>query len=174
MFDIDLRTLRDKYEQMLHLRLLQAEERIRADVLRAPPRARLVRLAQEFPGALRELDQLPLEKIVQRITAIRAAEANPEQAETWMRVQIAFHRLLRGALALKRWIAGRPLTTSLQRELERRLGAMPLEAQAWASDLTSIANPPRGRLVDVVFGRLAREFDVPEDVARDLCLGRRS
>lgn len=64
-------------------------------------RAWLRELATEFPGALRELDCLPLASIEARITGLQAALAGGN-VEPWMRWMSAYHRRLRAALALKR------------------------------------------------------------------------
>src|SRR4051812_10405817 len=70
------------------------------------PRRAMAALACRFPGALREIDELPLQEITDRIDALRAAEADPAQELPWMRAIARFHALTRGALVAKKWLRG--------------------------------------------------------------------
>jgi hypothetical protein len=91
-----------------------------------------------------------------------------------MKAHDAFHRLARGALAVKRWLAGRPLTEALTDAFDAALLSMPErerdDARLWANDLAAIAKPPRGRVMDLVYVRLARELDTSVTAARDAVL----
>ena len=69
MLTRDLTDLRAKYEEILRLRLLHGT----GD--EPDPRRAMAALAGRFPGALRELDDLPLPEIRARIEALRAAFA---------------------------------------------------------------------------------------------------
>jgi hypothetical protein len=86
--------LREKYEEMRELR--------RTDDGSYDPRERMAALAARFPGALREIDTLPLEEIERRISALANAERDPSHAMPWMRAQSRFHELVRAALATTR------------------------------------------------------------------------
>lgn len=156
----ELRRLRDKYERILVLR--RAHERARADPsYREPdPRPAMALLAEEFPGSLREIDVLPLALVEARIEALGRAERQPSTTERWMQAQARFHRLARAVLATKRWLAGRrditPLTSVLAHDLP--VGIDAADAKWLALELARIATPPRGRLMDLVYAKLAEEL----------------
>lgn len=138
------------------------------------PRRRLAKLAEEFPGALREIDRLPLEVITARIDALASAEQDPSRSAAWMEAQLLFHRLARGALAAKRWLRGRKrIDGSTRAAFDAALPTLPrgADAQAFASELHRIAAPPRGRLMDVVYARVAAILGVSDDEARALVAG---
>lgn len=163
----DLRALRDKYERMLQLRLLHERARAEPDFVEPDPRRALAELARVFPGALREIDELPLEVIRARIDALGAAEADESRVTSWMTVIARFHALARGALAVKRWLAGRALTPELATQLDAAIPKMPVrEALEWRDDLAAVAKPPRGRVMDLVYMRLARELGIEVSEAR--------
>jgi hypothetical protein len=174
----DLRALRDKYEQLLSLRQLHARAKEEPDFVEPDPRAAMADLARRFPGALREIDELPLADIEARIVELGAAERDLARVAPWMRAQAGFHRLARGALAVKRWLAGRTPTPELDHELAEALPAMPEreEARLWAEDLGALAKPPRGRVMDLVYARLAAELGIEVSEAREAVFprGRRS
>ena len=157
----DLRALRDKYERMLRLRELHARARNEPGFVEPDPRAAMADLARTYPGALREIDELPLALIRSRIDELRAAETDASSIASWMIAQTRFHVLARGALSVKRWLEGRTLTAALDESFAIALGALPFAADAelWRGDLAAIASPPRGRLMDLVYARLARELD---------------
>ncbi len=54
-------------------------------------------LAREFPGALRELDTLPLDAINRRLEQVTTCELAPP----WMIATLHYHRVLGGLLAAK-------------------------------------------------------------------------
>ncbi|HVJ94601.1 MAG TPA: hypothetical protein VM580_32670 [Labilithrix sp.] len=170
----ELRALRDKYERMLSLRTAHARADEDADFVEPDPRPEMAKLAAEYPGALREIDTLPLGVITGRIAALAAAEAAPVQAQPWMLAQILFHRYARGALSAKRWLAGRKIVTPhLRDSFERAAKTMPhgAEAALFVSDLDAIANPPRGRLLDVVHAKVADALHTSAAVAKSLVFG---
>ena len=68
----DLRALRDKYEQMLRLRQLHARAKTEPDFVEPDPRPVMAALARLYPGALREIDELPVELITARIEELTA------------------------------------------------------------------------------------------------------
>jgi hypothetical protein len=166
--DTDLRALRDKYERMLRLRTLHARAKEDADFVEPDPRPAMAELARAYPGALREIDELPLDVIHARIEELAAAELDVSRITTWMNAQASFHRLARGALAIKRWLEGRPLTPEIDAAFAGALDAMPEreDAKLWTDDLASIARPPRGRVMDLVYARVARELRIDVAAAR--------
>lgn len=170
----DARALREKYEAMLALRV--AHERARTDprYVEPDPREAMMALAARFPGALREIDELPLATIRARIDELLEVEREGARAASWMIAQARFHRLARGALATKRWLAKRKsATAALEAAFARAIaeGAVADDALLWAGALEAIARPPRGRVTDVVFARLARDLAMDEVVVRDLVFG---
>jgi hypothetical protein len=81
-----------------------------------------------------------------------------------------FHVLARGALAAKRWLAGRK---TVDAELRRSFEADHVDdaASEWAGRLERLAKPTRGRLSHVVFEVLAVELGCSLDEARRLVFG---
>jgi hypothetical protein len=174
-----LEQLRRKYGEMLSMRLAHdsgAETEARA-------RQRMAELASRFPGALREIDELELGVIQERIERLEAALRGDVPVERWMEAVGLFHSLARGALRAKRWLAGRKTVdaiTVLQYESDVGVHALADAAAdagaladewSWASDLARIAAPPRGRIMDLVFARLARTLGTTEREARHLVFG---
>lgn len=159
---------------MLVLRLAHARARSAPSFVEPDPRAEMADLADDFPGALREIDELPLEVIVARIERLSTADAEPSNAEPWMIAQVAFHRLARGALVAKRWLGRRKDVTPEDEEAFAR--ALPSlrhrsDAELFSGDLARIGRPPRGRLMDLVHARLAAVLAVTETEARALVFG---
>ena len=165
MFTRELADLRLKYEEMLRLRALHDA----GDEL--DPRRAMAALAARFPGALREIDELPLVEIRARIDALRTAEGDGSRVVLWMRAIHRFHALTRGALCAKRWLAGAKTAdvNAFARDLPTLCYAD--DARAWSGDLDKIARPPRGRITDLVFARIATELGVAEAEARALVFG---
>ena len=157
--------LRAKYEEMLRLRLLHAA----GD--EPDPRRAMAKLAGEFPGALREIDELPLDDIRARLHALEAAETAEAPVLPWMVATARFHALTRGALCAKSWLAGRRAVTDATREAFAR-EAMALcwgeDALAWTEELHRVASPPRGRITALVFGRIAAELGTDDAGVRAL------
>jgi hypothetical protein len=136
-------------------------------------RAKMAELARRYPGSLREIDELELAEIRSRIDALDSAlRGETEQAE-WMVAMGLFHRLMRGALAAKRWLAGRK---RVDEATEQAFAAATLpfaeDASAWAGALTHLASPPGGRISHLVFERIARHLGINEATARRLVFPR--
>jgi hypothetical protein len=157
--------LRGKYAEMLVMRI--EHETGREDLPRV--RTRMGALAARFPGALREIDRLELGEIRRRVASLDAWLDGSGAGEPWMDAVALFHRLARGALGAKRWLGRRrAVDAGMMQDFERELARLP-DAEAireWASDLASIASPPRGRVMDLVFARLARELGTSDEAAR--------
>lgn len=174
-----LEQLRCKYGEMLSMRLAHdsgAETEARA-------RQRMAELASRFPGALREIDELELAAIRERIERLEAALRGDAPVERWMEAVGLFHSLARGALRAKRWLAGRKTVDAVTvSQYETDVGAHALadaavenatlaDDRSWASDLARVAAPPRGRIMDLVFARVARTLGTTEREARHLVFG---
>jgi hypothetical protein len=162
----DLDALLAKYATMLALRV----ERIPEEEMRR----RMAELALRFPGSLRELDDLELREIRRRVEALDAVLGGRAQPEAWMEAVALFHALTRGALAAKRWLGGRKrVDAALARRFAAEHGSLPFaeDARSWADELEGIASPPRGRLTEVVFARVARTLGVGQAQARRLVFG---
>jgi hypothetical protein len=104
-----------------------------------PDRAALRAMADEFPGALRELDVLGLEELSRRSELLAGADDAPP----WLAWIVGYHRLLKAALVAKR-AAGR----SAGRPAEGRLSAVVLRALAEdfgvpAERISTTLFPPR-------------------------------
>jgi hypothetical protein len=162
-----LRELRDKYVEMLSMRI----EHGAGDEDETRARERMARLAARFPGALREIDELELDAIRARIVALEAVLAGRAEIEEWMDAVALFHALARGALLAKRWLAGRKRVDAALASAYVR-GAVELEfssdALRWSTALHRIAKPPRGRLMDLVFARVALDLGITHVRARAL------
>jgi len=114
----------------------------------APDHARLRALATEFPGALRELDALPMEELLARASALEAVGLGAA-VEPWMTAMAGYHALMRAALGIRR-AGGDPAAVLAEVEALRSATGITLDEL----DLAAIARPPRGRLGVFVFGRL--------------------
>ena len=140
--------LRRKYDLLVELR--EGRQPGARDSLRA--------LATEFPGALRELDALPLEALCARRAALDDAPPAP-----WIAWIAAYHGLMRVTLALKRIMPARRAlddagVTALADAASAQWGARLDEAFVRA-----VQRPPRGRLGPLVFEVLAARFgEAPE------------
>lgn len=165
-----LEELRAKYAQMLAMRVAHTS----GDEDPDEARARMAEVASRFPGALREIDDLELAEIRRRIEALDDVVAARREPEPWMEAVALFHGMARGALCAKRWLGGRKLVNAeVQDQFERGVPSLlfPEDARGWSSDLARIASPPRGRVMDVVFARLARDLGISERGARRLVFG---
>lgn len=168
----ELEELAGKYARLLALR--EAHERARQGGAPEPdPRAEMEAIAARWPGALRELDELPLDDVRARLAAIEAARDGQAPVLPWMCAQLRFHAEARGALAAKRWLRGRRLVDETVRATFVATTEGDAEARGWAEDLERVARPPRGRLLDLVWPRVARALGVSEAEARDLVVGVR-
>jgi hypothetical protein len=157
--------LHAKYAEMRELRRLDASGAT------TDPRPRMVALAARFPGALREIDVLPAEEIERRLAALAAATEDAAQVAPWMRAMVRFHALLAGALAAKRWLAGRKDVDAATRAAfaERFRGSA--ATLAWEDALGALARPPGGRLLGLVLERVAEETRSSPEAVRDAIFG---
>ena len=163
----DIAELLSKYEEMLRMRL-EDERHPGGD-----PRKEMAALASRFPGALRELDETPLEQIRARLAAVSRCVVTGEPPEPWMSATAMFHRLARGALLAKRWLGGRKhvdasATNAFLTWLDGSGGER--DARAWAKDLARVASPPGRKLSALVFERVAAGLNLSVHEARALVL----
>ena len=132
-------------------------------------------LAAAYPGARRELDQLPLPVIERRLASLRAVAEGSARVERWMRLQVAYHGTMRAVLRLRR-----ALLASGERSFDDPLACLARHVYVAASDepdpawftpsaLQTIVRPPHGRLNPWVLERVARDQSVsPQDVVAAL------
>ena len=160
-----------KYREMLVMRTAHESGVGNA----AQARERMARLASRFPGALREIDELELVVIRDRIDRIDAALRDDGAVELWMEAMAHFHALARGALWAKRWLSGRKtVDAATAREYEAHAGRLvgaAADALAWTGDLGHVASPPRGRITDLIFARVAGSLGTTVEEARFLVFG---
>jgi hypothetical protein len=140
-------------------------------------------LAEEFPGALRELQTLPLEVLEARAAALAAAVegASPDPWMLWMG---DYHALLRAALRIKRRLRRQaPLDDAAAEALAAEVTSAVLGEVRPASGgavalvdrtfVQSVAHPPGGRVNQVVFERLAMLHGVPAETIAAALFSRR-
>ncbi|MDI1483113.1 hypothetical protein [Polyangium sp. y55x31] len=130
-----------------------------------PERAVFKALAERFPGALHELDTLPLDVVDARLAAIRAVVAGGE-IEPWMAWMASYHALLRAGLHI------RIRTTKDRTRGAERASELAADASSHAGIEVDVAfvhatlRPPKGRLVGVVYTRLEALFGEPASSIR--------
>ena len=111
-------------------------------------------LAQRFPGSLRELEGATAMGLLARLEGIEAELAQQrgrEAAPRWMRIVDDFHAELRGLLAIK--------------------GAKRRGEAVTGEELERIADPPYGRLQELVWSRLAERYGLAPDELRAIVHG---
>jgi hypothetical protein len=124
------------------------------------PKETLRPLAQEFPGALRELDCLPMAELEARLRAVSAAERG-EAAEPWIAWMLCYHERMRVALDVKRRLRGaRPSDWASLTEIANEL-AQRSNTPADVGFVAQVSAPPGGRLNRLVFEQLERELGYP-------------
>jgi hypothetical protein len=166
--DAAIAALRDKYLELQRLRV-EHEAGERED-----PRARLRALSARFPGALRELDELPMAQIAARLATLQAVLARTEAAPVWIALQLGYHGWMRAVLCIKRIAAERSAidVDAVLGELASRYQPDAHEPPLTAIDRAAIVEvlaPAEGRLNPWVFARVARDHGVePEIVQRAL------
>ncbi|NUQ77270.1 MAG: hypothetical protein HUU21_27355 [Polyangiaceae bacterium] len=167
----DLEALARKYKILGELR------KARARGEGVAPRNVLRDLAGEFPGALNELDTLPLDEIERRAERLAAALAG-EPPEPWMAWLATYHALFRAALSIKALSArARPLSPERARDLLEKAQSRAGEAAPLVDEMfvRAIANPPGGRISAVVFARLSAASKTPaSEIHRALFPGLRA
>lgn len=156
-----LQALQNKYRTLHALRVHATP--------RTVPRATFAVLSTAFPGALRELDRVPMSVLEARLSAIAAVLAGQTKVERWMVLQCAYHGFMRAVLRIRRGLL--PFDSNALLDPDACLQALgyvpasdePALTQFDAAALASIRKPPGGRLNPWVMAWVAREFGV--DVA---------
>jgi hypothetical protein len=147
--------------------------RLRLEPSGGDPRRAMAALASQFPGALREIDELPLESIVARVNALRACEGGAPTA-SWMEAMHLFHAFTRGALCAKRWLAGRKVIDDEARAAfqdEASALCWAEDARGWSTELARLASPPKGRVTELVYERIGARLGISTEEARTLVFG---
>jgi hypothetical protein len=171
---VDRRHLEGLHAKYLEMLAMRVEHAAGSEQSEAAVRVRMAELAAVFPGALREIDALELVEIRRRVASLEAVLHRSAQAEPWMEAMARFHALARGALCAKRWLGGRKSVDGSVRTQFASAAAtlrFPEDASSWAADLALVAAPPRGRLTELVFARVAHELGLTERAARRLVHG---
>lgn len=158
----ELSALARKYRKLQALRL----EHERTG--RVAEKEALRALASEFPGALRELDRMPLDEIERRALALeKAIEGAP--VEPWMQWLVAYHGLLRAAFFVKaEWAKG----IEGEEELAKR-ASLHARIEVDRAFVQKVTNPAGGRLSRVVLDEVAQRFgELVENIENVLLLKR--
>lgn len=150
----ELLALEAKYAQLEALR--RARERGES----IPERAVFKSLAGQFPGALRELDKLPMDVIEMRRQQLGIAVAGG-LVQPWMAWMVAYHALLRAALWIKMRTAKQPDVTNERAAFLVRGVADEFGFGVDIEFVVAVARPHAGRINAVVLGRLEMIFGVP-------------
>lgn len=155
----------DKYTRLLRLRSV-------ADEL--PPRDELRSLARQFPGALRELDRLPLPTIEARLRELERVLDEGSEPALWMRLQVSYHGFMRATLRVKRWSRAWPeeRAAALAELAARYVPAADEPALEFfdAEALGLIRNPPDGRLNPFVIAAVARLHGTTSEIVGNALL----
>jgi hypothetical protein len=169
-----LRALATKYRDLADLRArrdaMQAagrpfsedELRRRRDAFRA--------LSLSFPGALRELEELPLAALVARASAVaeeaEAMSTGRPLRRHWVVVVLDYHETLTRLLAAKAW---------LSRRLGRAGALTPAVAAEYPAlgpaELEAVRRPPDGRLLALVWAELQRRHQLPRERLEQMIFG---
>lgn len=148
-----------KYETLAGLR------RARARGEPIPEKAVFRALAEEFPGALHELDRLPMDEIDAREAALRAALAGEPEAP-WMRPMATYHALYRAALYVKaRATTGRPPGAEEAAALAAAAGRH-AAIDVDPAFVRAVARPDGGRIAPIVLAETAARHGAAEDALR--------
>src|SRR5262249_15962314 len=138
-----VRALRDKYREIKRLRDEDAAGK------NPDPRSEMAALARRFPGALRELDELPMDQIEARLHALERLNERMHAVPDWVRLQIGYHGLMRAVLRIKRIAAHSSDAGALLRVLSREYVPAADEPPLASFDraaLEAIMRPDGGRL----------------------------
>jgi hypothetical protein len=162
-----LEQLARKYRALGELR------RARARGEAIPDKAVFRALAQEFPGALSELDNLPLDEIDRRGEALRAAHAGGP-AERWMPWMHRYHALMRAALYVKIRVARAPDLAEAEAESLATKATAHARVPVGPDFVRAVKAPPAGRLKPLVLERLSAAFGAPSGEIRDALFPRRA
>jgi hypothetical protein len=154
-----LRALEEKY---LHLtQLSERREAVQAAGEAFSPaelgrrRDAFRRLSAAFPGALRELEELPRARLEARRSVVSEELAQVAAGGTirrrWVKVVLDFHQILSDLLAAKLWLARR---VGQSVEIADEIAAE--RPSLSRGELEAVRRPPGGRILALVWAELER------------------
>jgi len=163
--------LRSKYLEMKRLRVEDAGGSTR------DPKGDMARLAQQFPGALREIDDLPMDEIDARIAALDETASGGRAAPEWALWMISYHGWMRAALRIKRLVAveaGSRSAVAIVRDAYRCESGDEPEPESLTDEMIeAIVSPAEGRLNPWIFARVAEEHGADRDLVERALFPRR-
>jgi hypothetical protein len=162
----ELQSARALYDKYCELKRLRDEHDAGS---RHDPRPALAALARRFPGALRELDELPMPELEAKLAALAAAVAGQGPVPAWALLQASYHGTMRAALRIKGMFARGVDPASALRELPARYVPAPDEPGLERLDLAAleaILRPHHGRLNPWVFECVAERHGVSAEQVR--------
>jgi hypothetical protein len=128
-------------------------------------------LADEFPGALRELDTLAMDVITARLAALDACIAGDSETAAWMAIEHAHHAWMRAALMLKRRLRKKRVLSDADAERMVRDAVARAGVEVDVAFVREVASPREGRLRVVVLERVAIACDVTVEEVRAVLFG---
>jgi hypothetical protein len=145
-----------KYKQIIDLR-----EQVTN--IPCPPQVAMRNLAQQFPGALRELDQIPPEALAARHHHLRQwRNGTTDDWQPWVELTFLYHQLWRGALHRKQWLQNRSSKDFEQTSqlYQTYLQTLPEDHDAlvWKSNLRRLNSSPPNRLSTIILEQLAEQY----------------
>jgi hypothetical protein len=164
-----LQALQNKYRTLHDLRVQDAPANV--------TRATFAALSAAFPGALRELDRVPMSVLLERNAAIAAVLAGSAEPEPWMQLQSAYHGFMRAVLRIRRGLRERALHDFTDPQHCLCAVAYVPAADEPAAErfdrelLTKLWKPPSGRLNPLVMKQVAADHGVSVDVLERALFG---
>jgi hypothetical protein len=137
-----------KYDTIAELRAARA----RGEPI--PEKAVFKTLAGELPGALHELDRLPLPEIEARRAALREALSGGPIAP-WMTAMASYHALYRAALFVKARVAKASVPDPAAASDLARAASRHASIEVGIPFVQAVARPPGGRIGAVVLAEVA-------------------
>lgn len=122
------------------------------------PRDAMRALAAEHPGALRELDELPLELVEERLAVLERCVEETLPPPRWARALLGYHGWMRAALSLKRRFRRDADAARAWIARDYRPRSDEPSADALDAAVESVLRPPGGRLSRWVIARVAEEL----------------
>ncbi len=180
----ELERLHEKYLTMMRLRLASDADVARG-VPHEPSRDELRALSRAFPGVLAELDRVAFKLLEERRDSLAALLEKTDPIDvvtlpTWVRGLFGYHRGLRGALAIKLWIAMETRRSAFAQAVpteDELAAAIPTLAEAelaraWIGWFPRLLSPPNRRVVDLVLARVGDELGIAPEALRALLMPR--
>jgi hypothetical protein len=143
----------------------------------ARARADMAALAARFPGALRELDRLPMSEIDARLRMLSAALESGAPLPEWASWQIALHGSLRAALRIRRLARGGGSPAEALARVRAGYTAAsdePPLACLDAAFVAGVVTPPDGRLTNWAIERVAAGGGVAPSAVEAAVFGQKA